>query len=613
MESNKLTIIYGYKTGKKGQKIFVGEKDFESTMFQKAQYSPEIISEIQNSKLGQKDFLELFNYHGTSLYWFMFPTFWAQLTESINFLNRFFEFVDKNNPSSFYIENDFSKYYLLKQVCEKRNIKFSCSKINFLKFQLRRMITPSIRKIRLKKITKSKINSRINLYKKKFSKTSTLDQKIVFASPDVYRRHLINLKKGVTEEGELFIQDLIDILPHSSSKLGIALDYDIYGNLPKLERRLNSDIHWIPVELFLRNITNNKEQNDFLKKYKNFLQDKKLQALFSYKDISLWEQLESTFYQMTFTPYFPLWMKLIDSLTLIFKKTKPKAIFLPYETGPLALCFIVAGKKTNVTTIGIQHGVIADNWKFYSLEPLDVNHPFGFPLPTKILLFGDYSKRILLKNGYPSNKLISFGNPVFFDLLKKEEILQNLDIRKKHKIPKEKTIILFTTLSLQKFKSWSKSNHNTEIWTYLLTHYANQQNFFLIVKPHPDEDPKIYEKIAEKFNASNILVTKQSLYEFVYISNVVLSMFSTTIIDSLCFKKPVIQIEFDDVESPIPFSQLGVTIPTNLDNLSEKIDHVLSHDYEKQHLLENSTKFIKDLYNIPEHQPDLTLKEIFKN
>lgn len=613
MKSNNIIIIYGYKTGKKDHRIFVTEKNFESTIFQSAQYSPKILSKIQHSKLDGKDFLELFNYQNISLYWFMFPSFWSQLTESTNFLDRFFEFIDQTNPSSFYIENDFSKYYLIKQACKKNNIKFSYSKINFLKFQLRKKITPTIRKFQLKKITKIKIQSRVKLYKNKFSKIPLLNKKILFASPDVYRRHLINSKKSVTEEGEFFIQDLLDILPDSSSALGIALDYDIRGNQPKLERRLNSELHWIPVELFLDNISYNEEQNEFFKKYKKMLNDKNFQALFSYNDISLWNQLKSTFYQMTFTPYFPFWMKLIDSLIILFQKNKPKAIFLPYETGPLALCFIVAGKKTSVPTIGIQHGVIADNWKFYSIDPLDADHPFGFPLPTKILLFGDFSKRILLKNGYPSDKLVSFGNPLFFNLTKKQEILQKMNIKKKYGISEEKIIILFPTISLQKFKSWSQSNHNTDIWNYLLSNYANHENFFLIVKPHPDEDPKMYENIAKKYGASNVLISKQSLYELVYVSKVVVSMFSTAIIDSLCFQKPVIQIEFDDDgKSPIPYGDLGVTIPTNLEHLSEKISQILSNDPKIKHISKNRINFVKDLYNIPENRPDLILKKIFE-
>jgi len=612
MKPTNTVLIYGYESYTVDNTIFISEKDFQSPVFQTAQYSPDILSKIHHSKLEGNFFLELFNFKDVSLYWFMYPAFWSQLTTSTNFIDRFFEYVEKKNPSSLYLKNDFSKYYLLKQICKKKNISFSYSKIQFLKFKLRRKITPLRRKIHLKKIHLKKIQSKIALYNKKSSKTPSLENKIIFASSDVYRRPLINHKKLITEEGEFFIDDLLDILPPLST-LGIALDYDVYGNFSKLERRLNSELDWIPVESFLKKTQKNIEQNNFLENYKKILKNKNFQLLFSYKEISLWPQLESTFFQMTFEPYFPFWMNLIDSLTLLFQKSKPKMIFLPYETGPLALCFIIAGKKTSIPTIGMQHGVIAENWKYYSFNPLEIDSPFGFPLPTKYLLFGDYSKRILLKNGYPSQKLISFGNPLFFNLDKKQKVLEKMNIKNKHNIPDNKTIIFFPTISLQKFQSWSQSNHNTEIWDYLLATYTNDENYFLIIKPHPDEDSKIYEDMAKKYDSSNILISKDSLYEFVYVSDVIVSMFSTAIIDSLCFGKPVIQVEFiDDEDSPIPYTKLGVTLSANLENLSEKISKVLTDDPEFLNLSKNQQTFIKDMYNIPEDKPDLVLKDLFK-
>ena len=151
---------------------------------------------------------------------------------------------------------------------------------------------------------------------------------------------------------------------------------------------------------------------------------------------------------MTFSPYISFWLNLYDSLDVLFQNSKPKAVFLTYETGPIALAIINACKKNGIKTISMQHGIIAKNWKYYTVNPLETQSRFGFPIPDKMLLYGNFSKNILLENHFPQDRLEVFGNPEFFNLQLKKKILTQSNLRKKYGIKHNQKIILFIGFSI---------------------------------------------------------------------------------------------------------------------------------------------------------------------
>ncbi len=96
---------------------------------------------------------------------------------------------------------------------------------------------------------------------------------------------------------------------------------------------------------------------------------------------------------------------------------------MPYETGPLALAFIVTASRLGIKTIGIQHGIITDYHSAYSHQKFaSKEFPFGFIIPNHLLVFGEITKQILIQNNYPEERLEIFGNPTFFHLKEMKKI-----------------------------------------------------------------------------------------------------------------------------------------------------------------------------------------------
>lgn len=417
------------------------------------------------------------------------------------------------------------------------------------------------------------------------------------------------------KKGEYILQDILRYFTKEENIIGISVDYDVNFSIANFTERLKSDLPWMPVELLLD--YNKKSDHDkFFNNYNNLISNKQFHELFKFNNITIWSQIENVFEQMKYSPYLPFWLQLIDSLTIVFSEKKPKAVFLLYETGPLALAFITVCNQLNIKTIGIQHGIIAENWKYYTISPLQTqSNPYGFPLPDFILLFGTFSRDILLKNGYPQERLLVFGNPVFFDLDKKESILSKANLLKKYKIDSKKKIILFTPIVLEKeYKNLTSTfDYNTQIWQILLQNFGGQKDFCVILKPHPGEKIYAYQKILEKYDSSNVIISQDNILELIYISSVVISMFSSVLIDSMCLKKPVIEVNFDNTKSPIQLSEFGAVKSTNLINLPKTIIELLVDEDLKYTLIRNGQKIIKEIYNIPEENPELLLKNLLEN
>jgi len=288
---------------------------------------------------------------------------------------------------------------------------------------------------------------------------------------------------------------------------------------------------------------------------------------------------------------------------------------LPYETGPLALIFISVCRFYKIKTIGIQHAFIYENNPMYSHEKFATNeNPQLFPIPDHTLVFGKATKKILVKSGYPPEKIIVFGHPAFFHMDQIKNSLSFKELDKKYCVSLNSKVILFTTGKLQRnYQDTGKYNHDEEIWRHLLKEFSNKEGFHLILKPHPlENDISIYEEILASFSATNAKIIQGNLYELIYLSSLIVSVFSSTMLDALCFNKPVIRVKFGN-EFVSTIDSYKVIQSTELSTLSENILNVLSDDNTRKEIDVKRSFFIKDQYGIPENEPAEILSKLLEH
>lgn len=615
---NGKTIVFGLKSKSTENKIFVNEKDFFGARLDSKFFTIPLHEKIKIEKqeLDGKSFLELFDYKGISLWWFFSQeTFFLKFCKLVNFIENFSNFIDQNHVEIIQIENNFTYFNIIKKISERKNLKLKYSKISYLYYTqkefLKKHVRKYIRKNKLKKRLIRNITNNLKIFYQRYNSLYNLNQKILFASPTSYRRSKYNFQKGISENEEFLMEDIVNLLPAKEEVIGLSIHFTesgYYENI--LSERINSKTTWMPEEVFLE--IGNNDSKKFINHFNQLISKKDFQKFFQFKNILLWEYLEDIFTQMTYEPNIPYWIKLLDSYVTIFSKQKPKVIFVTAEINANTLALIVAAKISNIKTIRLQQGVITNmNSEFYQYNYQSPKNLLGYPIPDTILVFGEFSKHILLEHNYPEDKIIVFGNLTYVNLENIKATLDKKSLCEQYGLQKNQEIILYTS---SKLSSVGK-NYDFQVWENLLKHFSNKKNFVVILKPHPGESIEEYQKILERYSPSNFKIISGNLTELLFLSTIVVSHQSTVIIDANCMDRPVIEIKWDDQnDDSLSFDKLKVSIPTKVEYLSKIILDLINNEGLQNILRENRKPFLKTHCNIPYNTSDLAtiLKKIIE-
>lgn len=614
-----MKLIYGTKKGPStNDSIFITKHDLYAPSEISAQKNTnEIFDRIEKQIVEGKKLYELFRYDDVSLWWFIHPTIYLSLKEAISFIDSFQEILQNKNLDEIRVIDDFNKFPLIQQICKKHHIKVSYPIIAYLKFQITKWFTRKIQPFRYKRITQKKQSTRLEQFKSKKQEIPSIKNKIVFAVATAYRRKILDLKTGNSKSGEFLIGPVIDIVKSIEHEVvGLDLDYTFKGQVELLSQRLDDDIPWFPIEVLTEKLHNDINEKHFLNYYNQIINDDEFKSVFIYDQISFWSQLESDFVTLSYFPYLPMYMRLIDSCKTYFEANKPLSVFIPYEAGPLALPILIACQKNNIPTIGFQHGLI------YGINPDYSHHNFrsendlmGMPLPDHLLLFGNFAKNKLIdQKTYPPEKLVVFGHAMYFDLEKIISILDSHDIKEKYQVPKNKKIILFTTGRFQRhYHGFETRNHDEKILEKLLQEFGNNDEYFVILKPHPTEEyVEYYKELISKYNSKNFVIIQSDLFELLHLADVIVCYFSTILLDSIALGKYAIEVDFGEKISTIPFKESNVILNSDLDSLKQNIEKLLYDDDLKETFKKNMSSFIKEHFNIPNNLAKDQIKSLIK-
>lgn len=575
----------------------------------------ELIESISKLVINGKSIREWLQYDNLSFWWIIHIPLIQKALKLTKFIENFSNYLETKKPEEIIIKGNFSNLSLIKQCAIKYNIKLTISSLKKLNFDINHMAKNILKEKASKQLTKNKINRRKQIFLQSKKEIPESNNKIMFIVQPRYRRLIFNPNSNSTEYRDWLAQDIMDLF-NIHDILGVDLFTHIRDNDVVLKQRIDSMYNWFPIEIIFNDDSISNNAKKFLQNYDNIITNSLFHEQFQIYGVSFWNQVKEIFDKMKNQYYFPYYITLVDSLNQYFTNHKPKALFLTYEYAQLALCIISTAKKFGIKTIGIAHSIVYENHYGYSHRDFaTIEQPFDFPLPDHTLLFGNYSKQIMKKQGYPDEKLTIFGKSDYFNLEKIKQSLKDRKIHEKYNIPKNSKIILFTS---QKFQEnydeyGAKYDFDSRIWETLLKNYANSKSYFLILKPHPREkNVSIYENLIQQYNANNAKILQDDLFELLYISDLVLSFFSNALLDALCFEKPAIRVKFGSYQHPI-FDNSEALLSTSLDDLPKTINQVFNNSKIRENLILNSKSLIKEQLNIPIPNPRIILDDILIN
>jgi len=265
-------------------------------------------------------------------------------------------------------------------------------------------------------------------------------------------------------------------------------------------------------------------------------------------------------------------------------------IVVTNDTVPFENKVIKIANDMNIPSLMIQHGALGE---VESFEP---------SITTKVAVWGELTKQWMINLRESQDKLIITGSPRYDEYItkkseKKEKIL------KKFKISSSKKILLYPTHPFNMDISLSPSTRlsieeNKEILDKLFN-VAKELSLFLVIKLHPTNEITIDEiyKLIPDIGYKDYIIIKhgqENLFNLINICDVFVTYTSTTALESMLLKKPIITVNFANKKDPMQYSRYGCAIQANdEETLKKALKEIINNKEVKDKLLNMGNKFIE--------------------
>jgi len=313
----------------------------------------------------------------------------------------------------------------------------------------------------------------------------------------------------------------------------------------------------------------------------------------AYNELVKEDKIEKPMLKYMFKSYFPEVIKYIELINNMLEFEKPKLLVVMNEITTLGNIAVSIAKEKKIQTLCIQHGAIANNPG--SFVPVSVD---------KVAVWGEYSKKVMMEHNTPEEKIVITGAPQF-DILKDYNKGITPKIAKEIGLDITKKYVLITTQNYPFMEDVLRSVCNT---VKLIPELQ------LVIKTHPSEYfADKYVKIAQKSGIKSI-VTSKYLYPLLKSCSAMITVSSTTGMEALMMKKPVITVNYTGSEDPMPYAENGAAIGVykeeellpaikaviNNDDNNDKINEIIKKSknflYDRCHVIDgNASQRIVEL------------------
>lgn len=481
--------------------------------------------------LSNKNIKELFKYKNTSLWWFLYIPIYHCLEQEI-------------------IRIKSGKSTEKKEIKEKMKLVFGSSWFSI----------------------------KNNLRKKLFRKTKLKDNKkdkILFLSSSKYWTDISDAGKK-KKKGDFMLDPIVKKSRRQGYSIRcIDVDYSNDMNLNILKEKIKEG--WVAFEHY--------ETKDVKKKAKkaerkiNYLwnkirKNKRFYKHFMYKGHNLWPRILYGIEKLFKTGVVFRYVLMLETAQEIIKKENPKAIVIALETGQYSKALITAAREKAIPSIGVQHGMIYSNNSAYTNKKVSLsNKSIDNPITSKTAVYGKTTKNLLTSEGsYPPEAVVITGQPRYDSLLESQKNFNKDLFLDKYGLEKNKKIMLVTT------QSFSNITDRVNFLRYTLRALKKEKDIQIIIKPKPVEDESFHSKIlAQEKVEAKIMPKTCNIKEVLNACDKLITSYSTTALEAMILKKPVIIINLTGEKDPIPYVESGAAVgaynPEEIKNAILKAKH----------------------------------------
>jgi hypothetical protein len=269
---------------------------------------------------------------------------------------------------------------------------------------------------------------------------------------------------------------------------------------------------------------------------------------------------------------------------------RPKLLyFLNHSYGRSPMSAIIAAKSLNIPTIEQQHGIIHKNHLGY-MVPKHLEIRSQLPLCDKMVVWGEYVKRLLVENGvYPSEAVAVCGFPRF-DLS-----LQNLPAR--DETLAQLALPEASGLNIVLYTSSTTVEGIMDTLLDSITQVADVRDIYWLIKLHPGEKSRQRWEAAIRqrgLKRIKVLEDEVDFYALLMACDLHVSFASTTIIEAAVLGKLNLGLEVANIPDPVGYAEVKGVFPVAPDKLGVTAHKILSDPIQRQELLRQQKQFAAD-------------------
>ena len=215
--------------------------------------------------------------------------------------------------------------------------------------------------------------------------------------------------------------------------------------------------------------------------------------------------------------------------------------------------------------LGIPSFAILDQWLNYGIRfspygvselteyDIDKKHPY---LPTRIMVMDEYARDEMINEGIPRSKILVGGQPHFEFLIQQKDSDGGRRLRSNLGIAESDMVITYASEPISRtYKETDQSEHywgytERTIFSDILKALKNispetEKKLWMIVRPHPKEDPASFADINNPRNGNiTIVVDRESTpWDLINASQLICGMSSMFLIEAVLFQKPVLSVQ----------------------------------------------------------------------
>jgi len=301
-----------------------------------------------------------------------------------------------------------------------------------------------------------------------------------------------------------------------------------------------------------------------------------------------------------------------ECVSRIFRNNNIKFIFSWGGYFPLS----IAGRRHSIRTFMIQHGNFGNvtNPEEYGQVPPECSPNAS----DEIITWGEYSKKQvqhLFNYSSKDNKVQVLGNPQHDKYV---QVLNDKKVRDVNEVlnldSSKKNVVFFSaTHAIDAGQPLERGVKPIIALDELFEKMNSDIN--LIIKLHPHESKKYYKKYMKNFDKVSIIKDEVSIYELMKKTDIAMSICSTTLLESMIFKIPTLQLIFTKhlVRGECYYKFGAAILIKNKEKLIETVDSIVKGEYDLSDLIKNQKNFLDKTSANLGHATDRIVDHLLKH